>query len=66
MLVQDQDGLVHFTWGTRPAAVDAASKAEPEVDLVLFPGQATFKKLEGRRMFTLQYETLQYFFWYAN
>lgn len=63
LALQDQDGLVHFTWGVRQADSDAASKGEPEVDLVLFPGQATFSKLSGRRMFLLQYETEEHFFW---
>ncbi len=61
--MQDQDGLVHFTWDVRQGAPDAASKPEPEVDLVLFPGQAIFSKLDGRRMFLLKYEKEEHFFW---
>ena len=57
---------MHFTWGARQAASDAASKGEPEVDLVLFPGQATFSKLSGRRMFLLKYEKEEHFFWQAH
>ena len=45
------------------AAPDAASKPEPEVDLVLLPGQASFSKLGGQRMFLLKYEKEEHFFW---
>ena len=61
--MQDQDGLVHFTWDVRQAASEAASKPEPELDLVLFPGQATFSQLGRRRMFLLKYEKEEHFFW---
>ena len=62
---QDQDGLVHFTWTVREAAPDGRSAVMPELDLVLFPGQATFSRLHGRRMFLLKYEGQEHFFWYT-
>ena len=62
--MQDQDGLVHFTWTVREAAPDSTTAGVPELDLVLFPGQSTFSRLHGRRMFLLKYEGQEHFFWY--
>ncbi|CAK0773278.1 hypothetical protein CVIRNUC_004048 [Coccomyxa viridis] len=62
-VLRDQDGLVHFTWTVREAAPDGRSAVVPELDLVLFPGQATFSRLHGRRMFLLKYEGQEHFFW---
>ena len=64
LTMQDQDGLVHFTWTVREAAPDGTSAGVPELDLVLFPGQSTFSRLHGRRMFLLKYEGQEHFFWY--
>ena len=65
MTTQDQDGLVHLTWTVREATTDGTSAKVPELDLVLFPGQATFSRLPGRRMFLLRYEGQEHFFWYS-
>ena len=54
---------MHFTWGVRQAASDTTPRLKPQLDLVLFPGQATFSKLGGRRMFVLKYEKEEHFFW---
>ncbi len=54
---------MHFTWAIRQAAPDSAPRSEPELDLVLFPGQATFSRLGGRRVFVLKYEKEEHFFW---
>lgn len=43
VLVQTEDGLVHLQWLERTEA--GLSTAEPENDVILFPGEATFEKV---------------------
>ena len=40
----DSDGCLHFTWSDR-----ASNATEPEDDLILFPGDATFSRVEAAR-----------------
>jgi 26S proteasome regulatory subunit N13 len=51
--------LVHLRWAERAAAAPAApaAAAEPELDLVVFPGEAEFAALDrpGARIFTLRF-----------
>jgi hypothetical protein len=40
----DSDGCLHFTWSDR-----TSNATEPEDDLILFPGDATFGRVEAAR-----------------
>ena len=54
---------MHFTWSERQQD-SAQASPEPEVDIVLFPGNGAFSKLPGRRMFILTHnENEKLFFW---
>ena len=49
---------MHFTWSER------RDTQPPEIDIVLFPGNGTFSKLPGRRMFLLSHNSDEkLFFW---
>lgn len=61
--LQDQDGLVHFTWSERSVAEAASHGQELEVDVVVLPGDASFRKIPGRRIFVLKHGEEELFFW---
>ncbi|KAI7839776.1 hypothetical protein COHA_006576 [Chlorella ohadii] len=61
---QDEAGLSHLCWHERDAA--GAAAAEPAVDLVIIPGESTFSKIPGRRVFELRFpeeKERNMFFW---
>ncbi|PRW33310.1 adhesion molecule [Chlorella sorokiniana] len=61
---QDEAGLSHLCWHERDAA--GATAAEPAVDLVIIPGESTFSKIGGRRVFELRFpeeKERNMFFW---
>lgn len=44
--MQTEDGLTHLMWYER---TDAGCKAEPENDVIVFPEEATFQKVQRAR-----------------
>lgn len=42
VIVDDQE-LVHFTWSERDG--EGGNRAEPEIDVIVFPGEAVFEKV---------------------
>jgi 26S proteasome regulatory subunit N13 len=54
-VTRDELDLLHFQWGERDAA--GTLVGEPEVDQVVFPGEAAFEKIPrpGSRVFTLKF-----------